>query len=312
MTVRSAAAALAALCVLALPAPAHATGNGRWAVQPTPPATAVATPRLYFFLESAPGGTVTDSVRLANLTDQPLTLRLYAADAYNTAADGGFGLRDADAHQADVGAWTRAGAQTVVLPARRQADVPFTIVVPPNATPGDHVGGIVAAETLPSGRTAGADGSTVAVRQAVGARIYLRVSGAVRPGLSIDGLTGDRRGIAYTVVNTGNVHLVPQIAVESSGLFGHRILPAAPQPKVDLVPGARTRLSTPLATGWPVDVVTTKVTLTADGGVRTVATTTVLIGVWPAIAAAVLLFLLAFWLLRRRARYRRLRPRSVA
>ncbi|MEV6971748.1 DUF916 domain-containing protein [Hamadaea sp. NPDC051192] len=303
----------ALLAVLAVPivpaAPAYATGNGRWSVAPTPPRQSSAAPRVYFFLESPPGQTVIDSVRVTNHTDKPLAFQLYPADAFNTVADGGFGLLAADQTQHGIGAWTRLSAGTVVLPAGGSADVAFTVTVPANAPPGDHVGGVVAAEAVPSGRTgAGAD---VAVRQAVGARLYLRVSGTAVPGLAVSDLTANRRELAYSVANTGNVHLAPAIDIRSSGLFGHAVRHGTPA-QLDLIPGARSRLRAALSGVWPVDVVTTTVTLTADGGVRGQASTTTLVGVWPAIGVVIVLVAGTGWLLHRRRRARRLRPRRLA
>lgn len=314
MTIRSrtaAAAAVAALLAALTPVPGHAAGNGRWAVTPTPPAQPGPTPRQYFFLESPPGRTVVDSVRVANLTDQPVSLRLYGADAFNTSADGGFGLRPQTEAQHDIGAWTQVGVGDVVVPAKRQADIPFTITVPANATPGDHVGGVVAAETSPSGQLGG-DGLSVGVVHAVAARVYLRVSGPAVPGLTLDDLTAGRDELGWTVANTGNLHLVPTITVATSGLFGHSVTAAGPGAQLDLVPGARTRLRSALRGVWPVDIVTTSVTVTADGGVRATASTTTLIGVWPALAVLAVLALAAALLLRRRRRARRLRPRGLA
>ncbi|MEV4416538.1 DUF916 domain-containing protein [Catellatospora sp. NPDC049609] len=309
---RTGAVALAAALLAGLaPAPAQAAGNGRWAVTPTPPATPGPTPRQYFFLESPPGQTVIDSVRVANLTDKPMTLRLYGADAFNTSADGGFGLRQESQTQQGIGAWTRVGLADVVVPAKRQADIPFTITVPANATPGDHVGGVVAAEAAPSGQLDGG-GLTVGVTHAVAARVYLRVSGPTVPGLAVADLTADRGQLTYDLANTGNTHLVPDVAVTVSGLFGHSVAATGPAARLDLVPGARTRLRAALGGVWPVDAVTTTVTVTAEGGVRATSTTTTLVGVWPALAVLATLLAAAAYLLRRRHRARRPRPRGLA
>ncbi|GAA1397017.1 WxL protein peptidoglycan domain-containing protein [Catellatospora coxensis] len=309
---RTAAVALAAaLLAVTVPVPAHAAGNGRWAVVPTPPDKPGPAPRQYFFLESPPGRTVIDSVRVANLTDRPMTLRLYGADAFNTSADGGFGLLPQTERQQGVGAWTQLGLAEVVVPAKRQTDIPFTITVPANAPPGDHVGGVVAAESTPSGQLA-EGGMTVGVTHAVAARVYLRVSGPTVPGLAVEDLAADPGELTYTLANTGNIHLVPELTVTSSGLFGHAVTAAGPGSQLDLVPGARTRLRAALRGVWPVDVVTTTVTATAEGGVRATSSTTAVTGVLPALGVLALIAAAAFLLIRRRRQARRLRPRGVA
>ncbi|MBV1852673.1 WxL protein peptidoglycan domain-containing protein [Catellatospora tritici] len=312
--VRTAAALTALLLGAALatvPAPpAAAAGNGRWAVVPTPPKTPTPAARQYFFLESPPGQTVLDSVRVTNHTDTALSLRVYGADAYNTADDGGFGLREQTQPQHDIGAWTSTGVTDLVVPARRQADIPFTVVVPPNASPGDHVGGIVVAEAAPSGQLDGG-GVAIAVRQAVAARVYLRVSGPAVPALTVGEATAERDRVAYTVTNTGNLHLAPTITVTSAGLFGHDVH-TGPVPRLDLVPGAQTVLRTALRGAWPVDVVTTTVTVTADSGIRAGTEVTTVTGGWQLLAALAALLAVATVLIRRRRRARLRRPRGIS
>ncbi|MET7425110.1 DUF916 domain-containing protein [Dactylosporangium sp. NPDC005555] len=311
-------AAVAALALGAVPAPAHAADNGEWSVNPTPPAQAGPAPRLYFFLESPPGTSVQDSVRVTNLADQPRTFRLYGADAYNTPNDGGFGLRTADAANVDIGAWTQVGAATVTVPAKSQADVPFVITVPANATPGDHVGGVVAMEEQP-GATTKQNGVDVTVRRAVAARVYLRVSGPTIPGLRVERVTTSHDqpwlpttvdgSYTYDVVNTGNLHLPPTLSVRVTGLFGHHIRRHGTAPQIDLLPGAKTRLSGAVSGVWPFDVVTTSVTVTADGGVSARSQDTTVVVPWPTLAVVVAGLVLLIRQRRRRATAVTAKPR---
>lgn len=81
---------LLALFLTCLTAPAHAADNGSWSVYP---ASSKVAARPYFYLSADPGTTIEDKVVVANKTAQPMTFRLYAADAYNTARDGGFAVR---------------------------------------------------------------------------------------------------------------------------------------------------------------------------------------------------------------------------
>jgi len=315
---RSKLVAVAVALAVMVPAPATAADNGEWSVNPTPPAVAGPAPRLYFFLESPPGTSVQDSVRVTNLADQPRTLRLYGADAYNTPRDGGFGLRTQDATHVDVGAWTRVGAATVTVPARSQADVPFVITVPANATPGDHVGGVVAMEEQPGGTTK-QNGVDVTVRRAMAARIYLRVSGPTVPGLRVDAVDADLGtpwlpttvdgSYTYDVVNTGNLHLPPAVSVRVTGLFGHRVRQGGTAPQIDLLPGAQTRLGGTVSGVWPFDVVTTSVTVTADGGVSARSQDTTVVVSWPTLAAVAAGLLLLVWHRRRRAAAATAKPR---
>ncbi|MFD7341227.1 WxL protein peptidoglycan domain-containing protein [Streptomyces violascens] len=235
----------AVLALLAAPA-ARAADNGNWSVFPAsspkdsdklrPGGTPISAQRPYFYLSANPGTTLDDKVTVTNKTAAPLSFRLYGADAYNTERDGGFAVRTEKEKQSGVGAWVKPAQNTVTVPARSSVTVPFTLAVPPDAEPGDHVGALVALD----GRLApgpAADGKVaVGIQQAVGARVYLRVGGPTVPALAVEHVslaqhrplvpgTGESRtDITYTLHNRGNVTLNPKVDLTATGLFGRTLL----------------------------------------------------------------------------------------
>ncbi|PWI18505.1 DUF916 domain-containing protein [Streptomyces sp. Act143] len=238
------------LAVQALPA--HAADNGSWSVYPL--ASKVAA-RPYFSLSADPGQTITDKAVVSNKTAAPLTFRLYAADAYNTARDGGFAVRTMKERMRGVGIWARPAASRVTVPAHGKVTVPFTLKVPQGAEPGDHPGAIVALDE----RIDRGDGSVaLGVQRAVAARVYLRVGGPTLPAISVEdvrvshhqpllpGLGDSTATVSYTLHNTGNVTLDPKVELRATGLFGRTLL-ARDLTKVpsELLPGQRVRLSEP-------------------------------------------------------------------
>ncbi|MHA6760427.1 WxL protein peptidoglycan domain-containing protein [Streptacidiphilus sp. PAMC 29251] len=256
-------AALLAVGALALGAgPSTAADNGTWSVFPLPsaPNSRTVTPdRQYFYLEAAPGATVHDKVSVANLSDKPMTFQLYGADAYNTPRDGGFALRAADQKQTGVGAWTHLGSSTLTVAPHTRTDVPFTIKVPVGAEPGDHPGAVVALDTAVEGTSTNGN-VAVGIKRAVGARIYLRVTGPAVPAVSIKdvridrsaplvpGLGGSRATIHYTLLNQGNVTIHPKLALKATGWIGGTVLRTeSTDLGVDLLPGQEVQLSAP----WP-------------------------------------------------------------
>jgi hypothetical protein len=103
-------------------------------------------------------------------------------------------------------------------------------VVPANASPGDHSGGIVTSLV-----TEQADG--VSLDRRLGSRVYLDVSGPLTPALTVTDVRaeyqpnhnpaggGDTR-LTYTVTNTGNVRLSAHQQAKVSGplgLFGRTV-----------------------------------------------------------------------------------------
>ncbi|MEU3653031.1 DUF916 domain-containing protein [Streptomyces sp. NPDC032161] len=239
-----------ALLLTGAPA-AHAADNGSWSVYP---AAAQSGRRPYFYLSADPGATLHDTVTVANKSDRPRTFRLYAADAYNTARDGGFAVRSRDERQRSVGAWARPGRDLVTVPPHGSVGVPVTITVPRDAEPGDHPGALVALDDRVEPAAGGA--VAVGIRQAVGARIYLRVNGPTLPALSVDDIevehtrplvpgTGRSSAvISYTLHNRGNVTLDPKVALRAEGLFGRTLL-ARDLKRIpsELLPRQRVRLT---------------------------------------------------------------------
>ncbi|WAL68359.1 DUF916 domain-containing protein [Amycolatopsis cynarae] len=236
---------------LADPAPAPSPGDAPRATFGVRPATEREPDRRSAFTYSAtPGARLTDYLAVSNVGEAPVTVRIYAGDAFNTP-DGGFDLLASGATPVDVGAWTKPAQDTVTVAPRSVQIVPFTLTIPANATPGDHTGGIVAA--LTTDRTT-SGGQKVALEQRVGARIYLRVTGEVHPALSIDGLTADYHGglfslggdvtLSYTVHNTGNTRLAGTRQVRVTTPWGSTVdAPALPK-LGELLPGASIRMST--------------------------------------------------------------------
>ncbi|ANP54945.1 hypothetical protein J2Z21_003607 [Streptomyces griseochromogenes] len=230
--------------------PAHAADNGSWSVYPV--ASKIAA-RPYFYLSADPGQTLTDKVAVANKTGKPLTFRLYAADAYNTARDGGFAVRTLKERMRAVGAWAKPARSRITVPGHKTVSVPFTLRVPEGAEPGDHPGAIVALDE----RVAPGSGTfALGVRQAVGARVYLRVSGPTLPALSVEqvhighhqplvpGIGDSTATISYTLHNTGNVTLDPKVELKARGLFGRTLLDRdLTRIPSELLPGQRVRLS---------------------------------------------------------------------
>lgn len=245
--IRTAIAVLAWSTALVAPGlpPAGANTNGSWALEPV--TANPGNPRSHFLFQAFPEQTIADSVRLSNLTDQPMTFRLYPADAFNTSPDGAFSLRQESDPKGDVGAWvTLLGPQQVTVPGGGKLDVPFNLSVPRSAAPGDHAGGIVALN-LAAGQTQSGNVS-VNLLSAVGVRIYLRVNGAVETGLDISDVRMQvhrpllpflgvaKATVTYTVRNIGNVRVSPSVTVRVRGSVGGSAA-SAPRVASELLPG---------------------------------------------------------------------------
>ncbi|TDB94356.1 DUF916 domain-containing protein [Actinomadura sp. 7K534] len=272
-------AAVAALTgtAAAAAAPGPATGNGAWSVGPANRSAAPAA-RPFFSFEAPAGATVRDVVRITNMTEAPITFEVYGTDAYNTPRDAGFALRGAEEEPRDVGAWISLKAASPKIPGGKAREIPFTLKIPADATPGEHIGGIVALNTaIESVQRSG--GARVGIRRAVGARVYLRVTGPLTPGMRADGLgvarteplvpfvRSGRGTVRYTIVNTGNQRISPTARVRATGVFGREVKRWPDQRIPEILPGERTEITLPWNGPPALDKVTVRVELTAAGGI---------------------------------------------
>ncbi|MEV8095475.1 hypothetical protein [Kitasatospora sp. NPDC085879] len=197
-----------------------------------------------FSYAATPGAVVRDHVAVWNYGDRPVTLRLYPADAFNTDT-GGYDVLPEGRPSTMAGAWIRTATASLTLPARSRQIVPFTVAVPAGATPGDHAAGIVAALRQ---ETKDAKGNAVTLDQRVGARVHLRVAGALKAELTVEDvhavhhpsanpLGAGRTTVDYTVRNTGNVRLGGRQAVRVTNVLGTVATGTAPADLQELLPG---------------------------------------------------------------------------
>lgn len=239
-----------------------------WSVQPA--GEDGADGRSHWDLEMDPGETVEDAAQLNNFSDEAVTFQVYSHDAINSP-DGGFTLQPADAEPVDVGAWV-ALDEEVTVEAGESATVPFSLTVPPDATPGDHAGGIVASVTS---ETTDAQGQRVLVDNRVGSRIYLRVAGDVNPALEVTNLdvSFDRSWVPFTtgvatvtyeVHNAGNVRLSGEQAISGHGLFGLGDHTVGLDPVGEVLPGESVTVTEQVDGILPLFRVTEEVLVTPE------------------------------------------------
>jgi hypothetical protein len=298
--------------------PAGAAANGDFGVAPaTTPGNP--TQRPLFQFSANPGATITDQVSIANFTTAPINFLFYAADGFNAQNGGAFALKLPNEPQTGVGAWTHLPVQLLTVPGRTTASFPFTIVVPPNATPGDHAGGIVAENTVPSQAQNGP--VRVGTFRGVGARIYFRVNGPIRPGLGVTNaatsssigplsfVTGSGRGnVHFKLLNTGNESLDVVTTVNAVDTFGNTIKNYSPIHIGPLLPGASVTLTEPKINLPRIGKVSYHITASAPG-VKATGGVTQWIIPWVLVAIIVVLILaIAFWRWRRRRHRQPPRP----
>ncbi|MEU0939343.1 WxL protein peptidoglycan domain-containing protein [Embleya sp. NPDC005971] len=299
-------ATLFASLTLVAPTPASAAGNGEWSVDPFVPDGTSQNARRYFFLEGAAGTTVPDVVTVHNTSPAPLTMKLFGADAYNTPRDGGFALRTVTDKQKDVGTWIQVAPenQTLTLQPGEKRQVPFNIVIPPNATPGDHPGAIVALNTAIEG-TQQQGQIKVNIQRQIGARVYLRVQGDALPAMDIQKVEVKRDAgfheffgsskakVTYRIINRGNVILRPKFELKAEGLFGRKLMSKVDE-GTEILPGSAVEKVVEWKDAPRLDHVTVKVNgVVADQNIKDDASASYTAVPWPSLLTLAALLLVA-------------------
>ena len=206
-------------------------GQVSWSVEPAS-ATAPDTRTIYKYTNIQPGSTIFDHVAVFNRSLQAAAFSIYATDATGTSASGALTLLPANTRSFSIGAWTtfpgHGGQLSIIIPAGKGIILPFDIKVPRRATPGDHVGGMIAAVGVPH---RGSNGQLVTVYERIAVPIELRITGKLVAALTVESVTvgfsnpfnpfgGGSAHVTYSVANTGNVLLTGTQVVTITGPFG--------------------------------------------------------------------------------------------
>jgi hypothetical protein len=239
-----------------------------WAVQPS---TQDGPDRRssYTYTNIAPGTVVHDYVGVTNFSQTTVTFDVYASDAFNTTS-GTLDLLASSETSKDVGAWVAIPKKTITIEPGARVNEPFTLTVPFDATPGDHVGGVIASVSAKASDTAK---QGVQVEQRLAVPIYLRVSGDLTSGVAVESVSADYHGtfnpfgggdadVAYTIHNTGNMRLDLATALSVVGPFGASLGSAKPPAVKDLLPGATFRITQHVHGVFPLGPLTVHVDAT--------------------------------------------------
>jgi hypothetical protein len=261
---RPRAAALASACVLGALASLGPGWDGAARALDQPPAvTWSAGPadaegpdgRARVELDADPGESIAEHLYVRNLSSIDVVFDLSAQDGYLTA-QGRFNMLPSDAESVDSGTWIDL-PDRVTVAAESTAIVPYSIDVPADATPGDHIAGIAA--SVRSGGTAGS-GPALSVESRVGFRVSTRVNGTIQPRLDVvstaigydtawNPFAAGSIDVEYTVANTGNVRLETTGTVSASG--AGLTASATPDP-AEIFPGDERTFRARVDEVWPL------------------------------------------------------------
>lgn len=222
--------------------------------------------RQNFAYRVEPGKQVSDALVVSNHAVTPLELDVYAADGFTTTS-GQLDLVTQETKSVAVGAWTTLQSGRVTVAPGDSVEVPFTVSIPADATPGDYAGGLLT--SLPHTTQE----SGISVDRRLGIRMHVRVEGALAPAIAVEKMHVDYAGsfnpfgagsatVSYTVHNTGNVRLSAGQTVALAGPFGWFPVDTGEVAAVpELLPGESWTVSVPVDGVVPAFWLTAKAAL---------------------------------------------------
>jgi len=196
-------------------APAH--------YDPSNPAT-----RSYFIRSVAPGGGFSDAVAVSNSGPTPLLLNVYPVDGF-TAVTAGAVFANQGSPVIKWAGWLTPGVSSVSVGPGSTIDVPFTVNVPSNAAPGDHLAGIAFQDAQPSsGGGTGAVQVHTVFRAVVG--VLVQVPGSAAFHVCLGGTATQATGnpsvptnVLVYIGDDGGLLGKPSVTVHVTGPGGYNV-----------------------------------------------------------------------------------------
>jgi hypothetical protein len=192
-----------------------------------------------------PGDIVHNTIKVTNLTDEPISLTV---DKQNFAAKGEEGeveLVDNADPLYSLAPWFNVLQPTLDVAPRATKEVPYNIAVPKGAEPGGRYGSIVF-HTIPPKLPSGQSGASV--QQSIAALIFVRINGAANEQLSVTGFAPENSFYEYGPVkflarlkNTGTVHEKATGTITIKNMLGFKVA-TIPLDEHFVIPSAIRRL----------------------------------------------------------------------
>ncbi|MEH3053767.1 MAG: DUF916 domain-containing protein [Patulibacter minatonensis] len=176
------------------------------------------TPQTYFDLEMDPGDTYDGEIQVTNAADSFVRLRVDSVDGLTGSTSGTVYANRTDP-RTETSQWITPRKKALRLKADSARTLRFSIKVPNDATPGDHVGAVAFQRILQPQKK-----GEFAVRQVlrVAVAVQIRVKGPAEAQLGIGGMTLKALGgtqipsVTIELQNTGQLLCRPTLAVTLS------------------------------------------------------------------------------------------------
>ena len=199
----------------------------------------------YFQLTVSPGETRELTVLIGNHGTAPVRARTYAADVYSII-NGGFGARLSGEATTGATLWAQYPTDLLSIDPGTGVRRNFTLTIPADATPGEHMTSLVVQNADPV-----TTGTGIAIQQVVrqAIAIAITVPGPLVPALRIGAArhseVAGKSVLGVELENTGNVRLRPSAELTLTDLTG-KTVSTARFPMDSVYAGTATLVELPL------------------------------------------------------------------
>ncbi len=204
-----------ATAVFLMPLFALAQGQLSFSVSPT-----------IFDMTANPGQTWQSTVRVINTNPYELTIYVEVADFVPKGESGVpkfIPLSESKSEGASLAHWIHS-KQSVTIPAEKTVELPFSIELPADASPGGHFAALMIS-TKPNAPTPGTP--NVQTAQVITSLIFLRVTGDIYENSAVRSfrsthylLSKPEATFELRIENRGNVHVQPQGEISIYNMWG--------------------------------------------------------------------------------------------
>jgi hypothetical protein len=171
-----------------------------------------------------PGETISEFLTVTNLSTEDKEYFIYVRNITGVGEGGApiFAEQGIDPSPFDLAHWLQLPTEPLRVPAGSDVQIPVTIQVPENASPGSHFGGVFVSVEAPRMRQTGAG-----VGFEVASIISIRINGDVIDDARIRSLSSDRlfygsKNVNFVakIENQGNILIRPRGPLTITSMFG--------------------------------------------------------------------------------------------
>ncbi len=226
--------------------PAPTTNTGGQALEIAPPVLT---------LKGDPGQTIKAQISLRDISSSPLIVSAQINDFIAAGEDGTpkILMEDDGDNPYSIKGWVNPLATMRLVP-KEIKNLPITIKIPANASPGGHYGVVRFTATPPE-----LEGTGVSLSASLGALVFITVNGPVNESMGIESFTIEKDGSTGTIFestpltftqrikNDGNIHDQPAGQVVITDMFGNKVAAVNVNlPPRNILPGSVRKFDQPL------------------------------------------------------------------